>query len=244
MHKNKVITASFGILFFLFSGTLCCFMSEERDNLMCRKQCIEKYNIDSEKFISNVSKQNIYVFKSYEKIFNEENNIKNVIEKIAERLSVKKILFKNKHIQNDFCNSEIIEIKFASTENKVYEFIKEIYKRTNGLMIFDSIKLTKSVKKKIIAEISCRIFNRFKDIKQCADIKNISHFSSKSVRIFEKDKKHILNGVMQKSVAFVDKSTKRAGDMIGDYQLIEVGENWIKVRKRNKIRTISLRECF
>ena len=100
------------------------------------------------------------------------------------------------------------------------------------------------MKKKIIAEISCRIFNRFKDMKQWADIKNISLFSSESVRIFEKDKKHTLNGVMQKSVAFVDKSTKRAGDMIGDYQLIEVGENWIKVRKRNKIRTISLRECF
>lgn len=181
--------------------------------------------------------------KSKEKIFNRNINIKNLVEKIAQKFSLQKVLFR---INNEVdAREKIMEIKFnVSDECLIYKFLDALWRESTGIIVFESIKILKSKPGELLVKIKCKIFSfdekeaersiEITEQKSTADSKSINLFNSK------RRKKHNLLCILDNYRAYVNNAWYGVGDKIDDWEVLNIYKNSIEIQLDNKKSTVTL----
>ena len=124
---------------------------------------------------------------------------------------------------------------------------QNIYFEINGLLLFDNITVAKNPDRKYAVEIFCRAIRYAKKFEKYLHMKNQqSKIQIKNwLHVFKiAREKYTLDGILQDSVAFVNRATKKVGDEIGEYELTKIDKNSITIKRRNFQKVISLGESW
>ena len=240
----------FSIFLFVTIGTVifCVRESEKLSEFQQVKNFLSKQNSDYIKLAKEISKNHGKLSKSSEKIFGEKSNSKEVIEKFIRKFSSDKILLKHNQKFNVFGEIEELEFKFTSpNEKNIYEFLQNIYFEINGLLLFDNVTIAKNPDGKYAAEISCKVIRYAKKFEKYLRIKNQqSKIQIKNwLHVFQITReKYTLDGILQDSVAFVNRANKKVGDEIGEYELTKIDKSSITIKRRNFKKVIFLGESW
>ena len=244
MYKNKMIIASILMIFIFAFSTFNFFKTSELLELLHQKQ--EEGN--KLKNLKNLKIDNLSFPKSTRKIFKTSSNSKEFVEKSADYFSLHKMLFKSKFLNGDFYKQEELELKFScKNEQQIYKFLQHLYLNIDGFVIFEKIKIQKSDNKNFLSEIKCKIFSYSEYYKKYISIREHerSYSIKKWIHLFDYEKKeHMLNGVMQYCIAFVDNKEKRVGDEIGEYEIFKIKDNGIELLRRKDLKIIHVGENF
>jgi hypothetical protein len=166
------------------------------------------------------------------KNFDQNFDLRREVEKISKAVKVKKVSLKRNPIGG------IEEIKFsANKEKSIYEFISRLMIELPGVVQFRSIKFFLSDKNNINTVIQFKILTsgeRF--VKYLYNTNCNYNYDIPPIRLFEKRKLHKLFCTIQNEKAYLDNSWFKVGDMIDDYELISIQQDFIEIQEKKDSR--------
>jgi hypothetical protein len=225
MHKIKKRI----LIFLIIALSILCFAKVVKLNeLKNQKDCLinSKALIDS--FAKEIEKSTFSCPKAKEKFFAKNCDIKKSIDVISKKLILDNVLIKL-HSSNNLQTIEEIKIQ-TNRENKIYQFIEELFFELPGMVQFKRIEILPSNNGKLIAMIQFHIFIP----KKCPNLTVINYtrqnHSIDSIRLFEKVKTHKLLCTIPTSKAYIDDSWFQIGDPIDSFCLMRVEQNFIEIQ--------------
>lgn len=247
MHKDEIKICVFLAVFAIL--LLLCFMKKNEINELKKEKesILEKQN-EIQKLAGMISAISFDQIITKETLLKRYDDINGVLIKIAQKSHIKAAKLKKKEIKQKYYKEFDMEVKFlAEYEHDIYYFIENLREELN--IIFDSVKIIKKSKKNFFVQIECRCFkynaiNKFIDIKsQKRNATFINH-----LQLFTKDeerKKHFLQGIIDRTRAYIDEEWKQSGDTIGDDCKIKniYGES-ILIERNGKSKEVKLGDSW
>ncbi len=248
MFESRIKIFSIITFATIVAFVLCFHEANKLSEFQQQKNFLSEKNAEHIKLAKEISENCIELSKPVEKVFCEKSHSKEVIKKFIQEFSKDKILLKHSQSSNAFGEIEKLELKFTSlSERKIYEFLQNFYFEINGLVFFDLVNITKKSDGKYAVEISCKIVRYSKKFEKYVRVKNLqSKIPIKNyLHIFKINReKYTLDGIIKNAVAFINRCSKKVGDEIGEYELVQIAENSITLKSRNFKNVIFIGESW
>ncbi|MDR0556173.1 MAG: hypothetical protein LBG20_04200 [Holosporaceae bacterium] len=206
--------------------TILIIKMVELDQIEDQKIDLQSMKNSIEAFAKGIRICDFSFIKSKEKIFENEDNPREIIGKISKKLNIPKLLMKHGSFPE--------EIKITvNQERKIYAFVEGLIFELPGIVRIESLNISQIDQKKEFTALIRLKAHRFKE-QPMVRIKPDERRCI-SINFFEKAKPHRLLGITGSSKAYVDNKWLSVGDTVDndEHRISRVGPNFIEIQDRD-----------
>ena len=231
MHKK--ITCMLATLIFVEISALF-FAWDKKCELESEKLSARSYVLRVNQLKKVFAEQKFY--KSKEKIFARQNNVKETLENCANKFKIEDLKFKK-------LEDKKYEIKFSTkNEKKFLAFLQNLDTGINGIFTIASLKCVKIDEYTIKAKIEFFVeFLNDSLLEQSVEFTFDPSITPKTdIFKLKKVRKYLLSSIVHNQKALINGRWFSIGEKIGDSTINAIGENSIKLKSDEGMQIILL----